>query len=207
MEKNTATYEDNEQFIIRLKKGDRAAFSKLFRSDFSKLYHFANAILGNPALAKDIVQELFVTLWTRREHLDESHSLSNYLYVSIRNSCYTHLSRQQRYTPIETLINQNTTPDTPPEDEDPRSHILWNAIENLPLQQKIIFKLIVIEEYPYKEVAAKLDISVNTIKTQMQRACKRLKETLPPSHFFLLVILHNLQQTCFKKHRGRRLKN
>lgn len=188
------TYEYDQQFVARLKKGDKTAFNELFNSVFSKLYHFANAIICNPSLAQDIVQELFVTLWTKRERLDESQSLTSYLYVSIRNSCYTHLHRQQRYTPIEDLLNQALPADYLPEDEDPRNRILWEAIENLPLQQKIIFKLIVVEEYSYKEVAARLDISVNTIKTQMQRACRRLKETLPPSHFFLLVIINRLEK-------------
>lgn len=196
MQKLIATYENSQEFIGRLKQGDKQAFNELFKGSFSKLYHFANAIVTNPSLAQDIVQELFVTLWTKREHLDESQSLTNYLYVSVRNSCYTYLSKQKRYTSLEELLNHPLPADNPPESEDPRNQILWDAIENLPLQQKIIFKLIVVEEYSYKEVGSKLDISVNTIKTQIQRACKRLKETLPPSHFFLLILLNRLQEKC-----------
>lgn len=198
MRESIVTYENSQQFISRLKQGDRQAFNELFKSSFSKLYHFADAIVANSSLAQDIVQELFVTLWTKRNNLDESQSLTNYLYVSVRNSCYTSLNKQQRYTSLEELLNQPLPADYFPESEDPRNQILWNAVENLPLQQKIIFKLIVVEEYSYKEVSNKLDISVNTIKTQIQRACKRLKETLPPSHFFLLILLNKLHEECSK---------
>ncbi len=192
MKKIDILTEYDSSFVAQLKKGNRQAFNQLFRACFSKLYHFANAIVCNPSLAQDIVQEFFVTLWSKRQQLDASQSLTNYLFVSVRNSCFTHLKRQQRYASLDELLQQPLSTDYQPEEENPRFHLLWKAIENLPLQQKIIFKLIVVEDYSYKEVANHLDLSVNTIKTQLQRACRKLKEVLPPSHFFLLILLNRL---------------
>lgn len=176
----------SEKFILRLKKGEEKAFNDLFKANFSKLYHFANTIIGNPSRAKDIVQELFVSLWTKPMLLDEKQSLENYLYVSIRNSCYTYLRRQQHHIPLDESMDNAIPSDTAIHIEDAQTLVLWNAVESLPLQQKIIFKLLVVEECSYKETASRLGISVNTVKTQMQRACKHLKQTLPPLQFFLL---------------------
>lgn len=179
---------NERQFILRLKKGERNAFDELFRAQFSGLYRFANAIVCNPFRAKDIVQEIFANLWDRRNRLDESGSLTNYLYVAVRNRSYTVVSREQRYMSLDKLSTASVYPETYVCEENIQKNVLWEAIEGLPLQQKIILKLIVVEDYSYKEVALRLDISVNTVKTQIRRASEKLKKCLPPLEFFLFVL-------------------
>ena len=191
MKLNHEDNHDNAQFIARLKNGDQSAYDDLFHTHYLKLFHFAYAIVNDKSTAQDIIQEIFTTLWSNRKELDTTQNVISYLYVSIRNRCYSFITRRHPSTPIEEINDSIQTPDLSP-DENIKSPIIWNAIESLPLQQKIIFKLIVIEEYTYKEAAEKLDITINTIKTQMQRACKHLRKVLPPSHFFLLFTPHKI---------------
>lgn len=182
---------ENEKLVRELKQEKPEAFRLLYKIYFSGLFHFANSILSNESVAKDIVQELFVTVWDKRKNLNEKSAIDSYLYVAVRNSCYTYLKRKVHHLDIETLKTCSIPAEMPPEIEDPEDRLLWSAVESLPLQCKLVFKLIVIEEYSYKEVAAKLDISVNTVKTQMSRACRTLREKLTMRQgkllFFVLI--------------------
>lgn len=70
---------------------------------------------------------------------------------------------------------------------------LWGEIDKLPFQCKIVFKLVVLEEMKYKEVADSLSLSVNTVKTQMKIAYKTLRENLRQEQFSLLLILSKIR--------------
>lgn len=180
---------NNKQLVRDLKQDVPEAFRLLYKTYFSGLYHFANSIINNELVAKDIVQEVFITVWDRRKNLKEANSIENYLYVAVRNSCYTYLKREKQHLDLEALQNVSIPAEVVPEIENSEDRILWDAVESLPLQCKIIFKLIVIEEYSYKEVAEKLGISVNTVKTQMIRACQSLRKKLTSQQGKLLFFI------------------
>lgn len=187
---------ENERLVRELKQEKPEAFKLLFQTYFTGLYHFANSIVNNESVAKDIVQELFVTVWDKRKNLNENSAIDHYLYVAVRNSCYTYLKREVHHLNIETIQNCSIPSEMPEDLENPEDQLLWNAVENLPLQCKMVFKLIVIEEYSYKEVAKRLEISVNTVKTQMSRACRTLREKLTSRQEKLLfwVILSRISR-------------
>lgn len=180
---------NNKQLIRELKKDTPEAFRLLFKTYFSGLYHFAHSIINNESVAKDIVQEVFIAVWDKRQNLKEANSIESYLYVAVRNSCYTYLKRERHYLDLDALQNVSSPAEILPEIESPEDRVLWDAVESLPLQCKVIFKLIVIEEYSYKEVAEKLGISVNTVKTQMIRACRSLRKKLTPQQGKLLFFI------------------
>lgn len=176
-------------FLKELKAGKESTFDFLFRNRYEPLCRFAWSFLGDYTLAEDIVQEIFSNIWKKRQAIDETQSIDSYLYVSVRNACYTHLKNSKKNVPIDVLLQEVVEPETEIFFDRPELQKLWNAIEALPLQCKIIFKLVVLEELKYHEVAEKLGISFNTVKTQMKIAYKTLRDKFSRNDMFLLLIL------------------
>lgn len=181
---------DSEQFIKELKAGKESAFDVLFRSRYKDLCRFAWSFVGDYPVAEDIVQELFSTIWRRREAIDEKQSVDSYLYVSVRNACFTYLKTKKQNVELAALMNEVIIPEVEYITESPALRVLWNAVEALPLQCKVIFKLVILEEMKYHEVAERMDISVNSVKTQMKIAYRELRGKLDRKQMVLLFILY-----------------
>ena len=169
-------YIKSGQLIKELKAGEESAFDFLFRSRYKKLCRFAWAFVGDYSVAEDIVQELFSNIWRKKETIDERQAIDNYLYVSVRNACYTHLRVKKQNVELSALLNVLRT--------------IWNAVEALPLQCKGVFKLVVLEDMKYREVADCMGISVNSVKTQMKIAYKELRAKLDRNQMLLLFFLY-----------------
>jgi RNA polymerase sigma-70 factor (ECF subfamily) len=75
----------------RIKNGDEKAFDYIFDTYYTGLCIFANKYVEDIDLAEDIVQELFIKIWVKREQLNINDSLKSYLFQSVNNSCLNHL--------------------------------------------------------------------------------------------------------------------
>ena len=91
---------------------------------------------------------------------------------------------------LEELKSQLEAPEEVVEFDNAELNRLWVEIEKLPLQCKAVFKLVVLEDMKYREVAEALDISVNTVKTQVKIAYKTLRESLQREQFSLILLLY-----------------
>lgn len=183
-------YIKSGQLIKELKAGEESAFDFLFRSRYKKLCRFAWAFVGDYSVAEDIVQELFSNIWRRKETIDERQSIDNYLYVSVRNACYAHLRVKKQNVELSALLNEAIVPDWECDFESPVLRTIWNAVEALPLQCKGVFKLVVLEDMKYREVADCMGISVNSVKTQMKIAYKELRTKLDRNQMLLLFFFY-----------------
>ena len=86
--------QDYSILIRELKAGKESAFDSLFRLFYQDLCRFACSFLNDPMMAEDVVQGIFEKIWTRKKFIDESQQLDHYLYVSVRNACYTFLKNK-----------------------------------------------------------------------------------------------------------------
>lgn len=188
-------YTESEQLIKELRAGKESAFDYLFRSRYKDLCRFAWSFVSDYSVAEDIVQELFSTIWRRKEAIDERQSLDSYLYVSVRNACFTYLRTRKQNVELSALRNEAVLPETDYVFESPVLRTLWNAVEALPLQCKVIFKLVVLEEMKYQDVADHMDISINSVKTQMKIAYKELRSKLDKKQMLLMYFLYK----CYNK--------
>lgn len=75
---------NQRRLILGLKRGDHDSYETLFDLYYAKFVNFADAILKDRTVAKDIVQEAFIKLWVNRARLDENLSLENYIYVIVK---------------------------------------------------------------------------------------------------------------------------
>ncbi|MCG6191334.1 RNA polymerase sigma-70 factor [Maribellus maritimus] len=182
----------------KIKSGDKQAFRLLFDKYYSPLCLYANSIINNIELSQDIVSDCFVRIWERKNTIQIESSLKHYLLLSIRNSIYSYLrSPENRKIDINTIINKiENTPieEYDLEKEETIIHV-YKLIEDLPEQRKKIFKLATLNGKSYKEIAIQLDISINTVNTQMTRAYHFLREKLSKNDFILWLFLKNIKIT------------
>lgn len=180
---------DNKDYLAlvdELKAGKESAFDYLFRRYYKDLCRFAYSFLNDRMLAEDVVQGVFEKIWMGKKFIVPRMELDNYLYISVRNSCYTLLKERVERVDLEKAEQEEVVLSELPGEHAGLS-ILKEKIEELPLQCRVVFKLVVWEEMKYRDVALRLGVSVNTVKTQMKIAYKILRFKLRPYHSLFLV--------------------
>jgi len=175
----------------KIKAGDKQAFRLFFDEYYSSFCLYANSVIDDIELSQDIVSDCFVRMWERKDKIRIRTSIEKYLLLSVRNSIYSYLrSPRSRKTDIETIIER--LGNTPVEEYDlEKEEILqqiYNLIEELPEQRKKILELATFKGMSYKNIAAKLNISVNTVKTQLSRAYRFLRERLNNDNLLLWLL-------------------
>ncbi|MDX1283363.1 MAG: RNA polymerase sigma-70 factor [Draconibacterium sp.] len=174
--------EDNRLWE-NIKRGDVQALNKLHSIYFKQMCLFARKMVNDDHLVENIVSDCFIKLWENRKKIQVKTSLKSYIYAILRNQITDYFrSRKEFY---EIPEEASVIPDESVFTEQERYVKLHKVIAKLPEQRKKILELAVFDELSYKEIADNLGISKNTVKTQMARAYKFLKESLEPKDFFL----------------------
>lgn len=181
--------EFEKEIINRLKIGDERAYHYLFETHYVLLCKLATEFLKDDFLAETIVGNVIVHLWEKRDSLDVSISLRAYLVRAVRNSCLNYLD--QRYVKKEmrfTTSNESVqreyhsfTDDTYPLGillEKELEYEIAQAIERLPDECRRVFQLSRLENMKNKDIAEKLNISINTVKYHLKNALSRLSTDL-----------------------------
>lgn len=180
----------NSELTQKIIQGNQGAFELLFKMYHKPLCNFARIYVKQFHIADEIVQETFISVWKAREQLDQNKSLNAYLYRSVHNHCinFIHTARVDKRLSDEyrnELAYRTRMLETNLSDSyydrlanDELELILNNAIDQLPTQCREIFILSRYHELTYKQIAEKLTLSVNTVKTQLSRALQKLREVL-----------------------------
>lgn len=146
----------------------------------SKLYRFAKRFLEDHEDAQDIVQDVFIKLWNRRDKLDEYRSVEALAMVTTRNMCLDRL-KSKKY-PGESIENLSVEPqvevaDTKEEQTEMVSRVKI-IIRSLPELQQTIIHLRDIEGYEFEEIASMLKMNENAIRVNLSRARKKVRELM-----------------------------
>lgn len=172
-------------------QGDEKAFEQLFKSLYKSLCSSANVFLNDPDEAEETVQNVFLALWEKREKMEINISVKAYLHTAVRNAALNKLkhskvkagyAKEQEY-----LASHAESPSVPILRNELNTEI-YKAIESLPEQCRLVFKLSRFEELKYKEIAEQLGISVKTVENQMGKALRVLREKLK-DYLVLVVVL------------------
>jgi len=175
--------EINDKNIFRkISEGSEDAFKAVFNEYYSRLVVFAQNYIDNFEDAEEIVQQLFYSLWLKKDKLKIELSVKAYLYNAVRNNCYDYLKHQKVKSLYARRINQET------KSQNIKFHnelisketakIILDAIESLPEKTKKIFKMNRFDGLKYKEIAEALEISPKTVENQMGTALKKLRNLL-----------------------------
>lgn len=181
---------DNE-IVESLKADDAGAFEQLFKHYYQPLCRFAVTILHNQDDAEEVVQEVMVKLWEGRNNLQINLSLKSYLYRMVHNSCITDI-RKEKVRNMHAVHVKNhgevlSDDASASIRKNELERMIAGAIEQLPEQCRLVFKLSRFEQMKYSEIAQHLDISVKTVENHMGKALRMLRESLK-DYLILLTV-------------------
>lgn len=173
-----SSFKNNSQLIQFLKKGNLKAYAYLVDTYNHKLCLYANSLLNDVSASKDIVQNVFMKVWEKRDYLKEDFSIKSYLYTSVYNGCINEYNRKKVVTVLEKkhidYLNHIV--------EDKNEHSINNliflvkkAIQELPPRCKQIFLLSKEEGLSNIEISEFLNISINTVERQISIAYSKIR--------------------------------
>lgn len=172
-------YDEKDKIILKLFRTDpKTAFKLMFDTYHMPLCLYALQLTDSYTVAEDIVQNLFIYFWEKKTYKNIAVSLRNYLFYSIRNRALLFL-RKNNLISMEELFDLeiNITDSLQDEkelcEEEKRA---LKALEKLPKQQLAVVKAVILENKKYKQASEELKISINTLKTHLSRALKRLRK-------------------------------
>ena len=172
------SYSD-EQLLSLLKDGDITAFNMIYDRYSRPLYLYILSKTDRGETSKDLLQDLFATLWEKRFTLDIHLSLRAYLYQSVRHKIidlYRKDSTYRKY--LQQLIEHfDAQPHNISETYDYKAKAseVFEAINRLPARMKEIFMLSRFENLSIEQIASRLDLSQQTVKNQITKALKILR--------------------------------
>ena len=177
--------------MLNLKKlYSEESFEEVFRLFYAPLCGFANKLINSKDEAEDIVQEVLSNIWEQESTFENIAIFRSYLYKAVRNKCANYLransvrfkyaEQYKEEEAEENILNQMI------KEEVYRQLML--SLEELPEQRRRIY-LMYLEGVKGTEIAESLDLSIETVRTQIKRAKKTLKEKLGKITYLLIVLL------------------
>ncbi len=176
------------QWVKKILEGDAQSFESLFNAYCQKLINFSRRYVIDKQIAENIVQDVFVNVWTNRSNLDHSRSIKTYLFTAVKNNSFKylrHLNVEREHKDIMFDVIESIDPAIKVEKNETADQV-HQEINKLPEKCREIFSMSKIDKLKYSEIADILNISVKTVETQMGRALKKLRKNL--KHLIILLI-------------------
>jgi RNA polymerase sigma-70 factor (ECF subfamily) len=166
------------KLIEKCMNGDMQAQFILYKKYSRAMYNIAIRILNNKMDAEDILQESFITAFSRLSELNSERALGSWLKRIVINNCISHIRKDRMiFEDIEEYrLGEEEEPDMIDSSIDPV--IVHRAIKELPGGCRTVLVLHSLEGYKHREIAEMLDITISTSKTQYRRALGLLNEKL-----------------------------
>lgn len=168
--------------MVLLKAGDHEAYAEIYRRYHVLLYLYAYKKLNDKEAAKDLIQEIFLNLWNKRESYTITTDVASYLYRATRNRAFdifAHKKVEQQY--LDSMQNFLDT-DTSTTDHLLRHNeitaIIEREIQQMPKGMREVFELSRKHYLSHKEIAEQLDMSEEAVNKQIKRALKTLRVRL-----------------------------
>lgn len=176
-----------------LKLKDLPSYKIVYEQYYKSLCFFANEYLKNNLAVEDIVQDVLLQVWENPPKLQDSKKLPSYLYAMVRNRCLNHirsLSNHQKFADDELTMDDWEVDESVNQIKAEVYREIMQSVEKLPTRAQEVFKLSYLTQLREVEIAERLNISVNSVKTHKKRAKEILKQEL--KHLFTLVSILNL---------------
>ena len=175
-----------EEWIAGVQEGNERAFEQMFDAFYERLCAFAAGIVGSRDEARQVVHDVFLKIWQRREEWAVRRSLKAYLYQATRNQALNYAERSDRRQAVEQTMEDSNKPvrrtKHTAEDQFRQTELaesIWAAIDRLPERRRTAFILHRQHDMTYSDVAEVMGISKKTVEHQMGHALKTLRDELP----------------------------
>lgn len=173
--------------------GGEAGFEALFKEFYDRLVYFAFQFVYDKDQARDIVQDAFIKYWNQREEvLDNKAAIKNFLYSTVRNASLNYIRHSKIVEGYIQLHNTIEPEEAPIIDAIITAEVVAEihaAIQSLPESYRQVSILSYLEGKKNQEIADELDMSINTVKKQKQRALQLLRMKMVPEMYVLLIAL------------------
>lgn len=189
-------YLDNKKLISALKKGDSKAYTFLVDTYHHKLCVYVCSLTNDKDLAEDIVQNVFIRTWKKRDKLKDEFSIKNFLYRSVYNEFIDGYRKQKMVLPLEKKYIDALSSIVEERDEYALERLIKmvrKEIKNLPPKCKEVFLLSKEEGLTNIEIAEYKQISIKSVEGHITKAFSILRSTVgnkTNSILFLMFGMH-----------------
>ena len=178
----------NKSTISFFEKGDVYSYKVIFNTFYNRLYAFSLNYVEDTYAAEDIVENVFLVLWQKKNDFGKVENLKSYLYSMVRNASIDYLKKEERSVTLDIdkhdtieLLDQHII-------EEETHALLYKALDSLPAKCRKVFELSCLEGVKYKDISEELEISINTVKSQRARAIELLKQNLKDYPLFQIFL-------------------
>jgi RNA polymerase sigma-70 factor (ECF subfamily) len=187
------------ELFLRLSHGDVNAFATIFNFYEPRLYPFVLKMTKSETIAEEVVQEVFIKLWTNRASFSTIDSPKSYIFRAASNQTITHLRNKARQISLIKTV-AGTTDDASNITEESlelkeMQSLVHQAVEQLPPQRKLIYTLSRQKGLKNDEIAEQLGISISTVKNQLTEALRFIREQIkqhPGTPALIIMIVMKL---------------
>jgi RNA polymerase sigma-70 factor (family 1) len=169
---------EERELLQQIARGDESAYTLVFNHYSKQVFNAAMLYLKDTTPAREVVQEVFLKIWLKREGMSDVEDLTAYLFILTRNHIYDSFKRQAAL--VKVLDNFVQLQPSAIEDTDHRlqdrqyDHLLHRAVSTLPPERKKVY-IARKEGLSNEEISHKMNISIHTVKKQMQLAVQTLR--------------------------------
>jgi RNA polymerase sigma-70 factor (ECF subfamily) len=179
----SATLLNNErELLLRIAEGNEHAFRKLFDHYWDNVYSVAFVLTKSSVLSEEIVQDVFLKIWLKRDQLVSVTKFEGYLFIVARNHIYNELRKKTMERPFVEHLDQYflETSALPGQEMmlKETKQMIDRAVKQLPPQQRAVFELSRNEGLDHAKIADKLGISRLTVKSHMTKALQSIRQYL-----------------------------
>jgi RNA polymerase sigma-70 factor, Bacteroides expansion family 1 len=190
-----------DQFLLQqLSQSDQAAFAAIYQRYWNSLYREAMNVLRAQKEAEDCVQEIFISLWKRRDSIAVNTSLKAYLQTAVRYKCIDHIERNMiRGGYLRDFAAFQASLQTEPSIEyhlyaREMAATIESLMQKMPEKMREIYRLSRQEQLTHREIARRLNISEETVKKQIYLALKQLRSHLGDGALATLICFAFINQ-------------
>jgi RNA polymerase sigma-70 factor (ECF subfamily) len=187
---------DEKRLVALLAEGDASAFEELYFLYSPRLSGYLFKLVKSEVYAKELLQEIFIKVWNKRESLDPDRSFRSYLFRIAENCAYDFFRKTAHDKKLHAAFikvfetEYNNVEETLSNKENER--LLQTAIDSLPPKRRQVFQLIKMEERSYEEVSSMLNISSSTISDHVVKANKYVRERLKLWHITIIIFMQSI---------------
>lgn len=186
-----AEMKTKEQILIeQINQKRREGYHELFRLFYQSLVMYAMKYLNEQEEAEDVVQDVFVSVWEKKEEFHSYLSFQVFLYNSVKNTCLNRLKHkkvEEKYVAYQQQYPDEIMTEQYEFMEEEVYRRLFKTVDELPPRCREVF-LLHLDGKKNEEIAALLNITLLTVKTQKKKAVRYLRQQMGPLVFYFLYL-------------------
>ena len=196
MEPKDVVHADEKLLATQIKNGNQLSFATIYDRYNKQLYLLAYRYLKSKEMAEDVVQQVFVNFWIQRNKINENLNLRSFLFTALKNRALNTIRDERSAIAKNYEFLMESFHEGFDENEFEESlemtALIERAVELSSPQRKHIFYLKIMEGLSNQQIADKLDISVNTVKSQYYHILKEIREHLSENMLVSLALIFHL---------------